>query len=110
MNACRTTTPLSRTARGKCAGRWWTAAGQDAFATQWTEPARRLSVSTIDELGAASLSFSSLSGWRVLGLRVRFIVLTDDVWRARGYGDFYSYCLVAEWVADIALAAEVSVR
>jgi fructose-1,6-bisphosphatase/inositol monophosphatase family enzyme len=46
-----------------------------------TEPARRLSVSA-----------------------------TDDVWRARGYGDFYSYCLVAEGVADIALAAQVSLR
>jgi histidinol-phosphatase len=90
--------------------RWWAAAGHGAFGTVWTEPARRLSVSAIDELGAASLSFSSLSGWGVLGLRERFIVLTDDVWRARGYGDFYSYCLVAEGVADIALAAEVSVR
>jgi histidinol-phosphatase len=90
--------------------RWWAAAGQGAYATRWTEPARRLSVSAIDELGAASLSFSSLSAWGVLGLRERFIVLTDDVWRARGYGDFYSYCLVAEGVADIALAAQVSLR
>jgi histidinol-phosphatase len=90
--------------------RWWAAAGQGAFSTERTEPARRLSVSAIDELGEASLSFSSLSGWGILGLRERFIVLTDDVWRARGYGDFYSYCLVAEGVADIALAAEVSVR
>ncbi|HYZ67333.1 MAG TPA: inositol monophosphatase family protein [Mycobacterium sp.] len=90
--------------------RWWAAAGQGAFATSWTEPAQRLSVSAIDELGAASLSFSSLSGWGVLGLRERFIVLTDDVWRARGYGDFYSYCLVAEGTVDVALAAEVSIQ
>ena len=90
--------------------RWWAAAGDGACATRWTEPARRLSVSAIEDLGAASLCFSSLSGWGVLGLRERFIVLADDVWRARGYGDFYSYCLVAEGVADIALAAQVSVR
>jgi histidinol-phosphatase len=90
--------------------RWWAAAGQGACATRWAEPARRLAVSTIDELGAASLAFSNLSSWGVLGLRERFIVLTDDVWRARGYGDFYSYCQVAEGVADIALAAQVSVR
>jgi histidinol-phosphatase len=90
--------------------RWWAAAGRGASATRWTEPARRLSVSTIDELGTASLSYSNLSSWGVLGLRERFIVLTDDVWQARGYGDFYSYCLVAEGVADIALAAQVSVR
>jgi histidinol-phosphatase len=90
--------------------RWWAAAGLGACATRWTEPARRLSVSAIDDLGAASLSFSALSGWGVLGLRERLIVLTDDVWQARGYGDFYSYCLVAEGIADIALAAQVSVR
>ncbi|MGZ6800477.1 MAG: inositol monophosphatase family protein, partial [Mycobacteriaceae bacterium] len=33
--------------------RWWAAAGQGACATRWTEPARRLSVSAIDDLGAA---------------------------------------------------------
>ncbi|ORW28126.1 histidinol-phosphatase [Mycobacterium paraense] len=90
--------------------RWWAAAGDGACTTRSTEPARRLSVSAIDDLQEASLCFSSLAGWGVLGLRERFIVLADDVWRARGYGDFYSYCLVAEGVADIALAAQVSVR
>src|ERR1700722_7281994 len=33
---------------------------------------RRLSVSSVSELGSASLSFSSLSGWAQLGLRERF--------------------------------------
>ncbi|WP_443188263.1 inositol monophosphatase family protein [Mycobacterium sp. 4D054] len=90
--------------------RWWAAAGQGAFATRWTEPTRRLAVSAIDDLGTANLTFSSLAGWGILGMRERFIVLTDDVWQARGYGDFYSYCLVAEGVADIALAAQASTR
>jgi histidinol-phosphatase len=90
--------------------RWWAAAGQGAFSTQQAGPARRLSVSPIGELRAANLSFSGLSGWAMLGIRERFIVLTDDVWQARGYGDFYSYCLLAEGTVDIALAAAVSVR
>lgn len=89
--------------------RWWAASGQGAFATVGDEPPRRLRVSSIDELAAASLSFSDLAGWAVRRLRERFIVLTDEVWRARGYGDFYSYCLVAEGAVDIALEPEVKV-
>ncbi|MGH3677786.1 MAG: histidinol-phosphatase [Mycobacterium sp.] len=88
--------------------RWWAAAGQGAFSVVGAEPPRRLRVSSIDELAAASLSFSSLSGWAARGLRERFIALTDDVWRVRGYGDFYSYCLLAEGAVDIALEPEVS--
>jgi histidinol-phosphatase len=89
--------------------RWWAAAGQGAFAAVGVEPARRLAVSSVADLSAASLSFSSLSGWAVRGLRERFIVLTDAVWRVRGYGDFFSYCLVAEGAVDIAVEPEVSV-
>jgi histidinol-phosphatase len=88
--------------------RWWAAARQGAFAAVGAAPARRLSVSKIADLPSASLSFSSLSGWAARGLRERFIVLTDEVWRVRGYGDFYSYCLVAEGAVDIAAEPEVS--
>jgi histidinol-phosphatase len=35
--------------------------------------------------------------------------LTDEVWRVRAYGDFLSYCLVAEGAVDIAAEPEVSV-
>ena len=38
---------------------------------------------------------------------VPFLDLTDDVWRVRGYGDFWSYCLVAEGAVDIAVEPEV---
>ena len=37
----------------------------------------------------------------------RFIELTDTVWRVRGYGDFLSYCLLAEGAVDIAAEPEV---
>jgi histidinol-phosphatase len=50
-----------------------------------------------------------LSGWAQRGLRERFIELTDGVWRVRAYGDFLSYCLVAEGAVDIAAEPEVSV-
>ncbi|MCV7017673.1 histidinol-phosphatase [Mycolicibacterium aichiense] len=87
--------------------RWWAGRGLGAFARAGDEQARPLSVSGVAELGSASLSFSSLSGWADLGLRDQFIGLTDDVWRVRGYGDFFSYCLVAEGAVDIAAEPEV---
>jgi histidinol-phosphatase len=89
--------------------RWWAAGGAGAFATVDGSPARRLSVSSVAQLNSASLSFSSLSGWAKLGLRERFLELTDTLWRVRAYGDFLSYCLVAEGAVDIAAEPEVSV-
>jgi histidinol-phosphatase len=65
-------------------------------------------VSSVADLESASLSFSSLSGWATLGLRDRLIELTDAVWRVRAYGDFLSYCLLAEGAVDIAAEPEVS--
>lgn len=89
--------------------RWWAAAGQGAFASVDDDAPYSLSVSAVAEMDSASLSFSSLSGWAQLGLREQFIELTDDVWRVRGYGDFLSYCLLAEGAVDIAAEPEVSV-
>ena len=89
--------------------RWWAARGRGAFATVDGGAPRRLSVSAVAQLDSASLSFSSLSGWAQRGLRHRFIELTDAVWRVRAYGDFFSYCLVAEGAVDIAAEPEVSV-
>ena len=87
--------------------RWWAPRGAGAFAALDGSAPRRLSVSSVAELNSASLSFSSLSGWAQRGLRERFLELTDAVWRVRAYGDFLSYCLVAEGAADIAAEPEV---
>ena len=89
--------------------RWWAATGEGAFVTVGDAPARRLSVSSVAQLDSASLSFSSLSGWAQLGVRDRFLELTDEVWRVRAFGDFLSYCFVAEGAVDIAAEPEVSV-
>jgi histidinol-phosphatase len=85
--------------------RWWARQGGGAFAAAAGSPAHRVSVSSVAELPAASLSFSSLSGWPD---RAAFLDLTDAVWRVRGYGDFLSYCLLAEGAVDIAAEPEVS--
>ncbi|MEZ0053210.1 histidinol-phosphatase [Mycobacterium sp. MAA66] len=85
--------------------RWWAGTGQGAF-TSFGGRARPISVSGVDTLDAASLSFSDLTtGWD--DKREQFLALTDAVWRVRGYGDFWSYCLVAEGAIDIAVEPEV---
>src|SRR5580692_3203985 len=89
--------------------RWWASAGAGAFVAVGDTAVRRLSVSSVAQLNSASMSFSSLSGWNDLGLRDRFLDLTDDVWRVRAFGDFLSYCFVAEGAVDIAAEPEVSV-
>jgi histidinol-phosphatase len=89
--------------------RWWAATGAGAFVTVGSAEPRRLSVSSVAQLDSASLSFSSLSGWTQLGVRDRFLDLTDEVWRVRAFGDFLSYCFVAEGAVDIAAEPEVSV-
>jgi histidinol-phosphatase len=85
--------------------RWWASSGRGAF-TSFDGDARRVSVSGVDDVASASLSYSDLTtGWGEL--RSRFLALTDAVWRVRGYGDFWSYCLVAEGAVDIAVEPEV---
>ncbi|MFD3812167.1 histidinol-phosphatase [Rhodococcus sp. NPDC058639] len=88
--------------------RWWAAAGAGAFVAYDSGEARRITVSQVRALEASSLSFSSLTGWRDRGMREQFVALTDDVWRVRAYGDFFSYCLLAEGALEIALEPEVS--
>ncbi|WP_280509788.1 histidinol-phosphatase [Nocardia farcinica] len=90
------------------ARRWWAASGSGAWTSFHPGAPRPITVSAVGELDAASLAFSSLSGWRERGLRERFLDLTDAVWRVRGYGDFFSYCLLAEGAVDIATEPEVS--
>ena len=89
--------------------RWWAAAGTGSYTGKSLANAQRIHVSKVSRLSDASLSYSSLTGWRDRGVRDRFLELTDEVWRTRAYGDFWSYCLVAEGAVDIACEPEVKV-
>ena len=96
--------------------RWYAARGTGAFKTaagiaappgaQVSAP-RRLNVSRVGDLDQASLSYASLGGWQELGKRTEFLDLCDAVWRTRGFGDFWSYMMVAEGVVDIAAEPEL---
>ncbi|AQQ14617.1 Histidinol-phosphatase [Corynebacterium glaucum] len=90
------------------ARRWYASSGAGAWRTFGGQGLKRLSVSGVAEVEDASLSMSSLSGWTDRGLRDNFLGLAEQTWRLRGYGDFFSYCLVAEGAVDIAAEPEVS--
>lgn len=90
------------------ARRWYAADGHGAWRTFAGGRPTRVRASQVSDLRDASLSFSSLEGWAQRGLRDPFLALTERTWRLRGYGDFFSYCLVAEGAVDIAAEPEVS--
>ncbi len=87
--------------------RWWAAKGTGAWTGRSLSQATRLHVSGVSSLEDASLSYSSLGGWKDLGLHEQFLSLTEDVWRTRAYGDFWSYMLVAEGAVDAAMEPEL---
>ncbi|MFF2654353.1 inositol monophosphatase family protein [Streptomyces sp. NPDC058045] len=94
--------------------RWWAGQGLGAF-TRTTLPGtpdapRQIHTSRIADLADASLSYSSLTGWRQLGLLAGFLQLHDTTWRQRAFGDFWSYMLLAEGAVDIAAEPEVALH
>jgi histidinol-phosphatase len=66
-------------------------------------------VSKVASLDDASLSYSSASSWRTVGRYDEFLRLSDDCWRTRAYGDFWSYMLVAEGAVDVAAEPDLEV-
>lgn len=88
--------------------RWWASAGQGAWTMVGRGDVTRCQVSDVDDIGQASLSYSSLSGWEERGLLDGFLDLNRAVWRTRAFGDFWSHLLVAEGAVDIACEPEVS--
>jgi len=76
--------------------RWWAARGEGAFAD-----GRPIRVSGVSELADAQLSFAGLEDWGAAGRLDALLELARRCWRTRGFGDFWSYMLVAEGAVDI---------
>ncbi|CAN5196661.1 MAG: inositol monophosphatase family protein [Nocardioides sp.] len=89
--------------------RWWASTGHGAWTGRSLMKASQIAVSDIRRLEDASLSYASLSGWDEHRKFDEFIALTRRVWRTRGYGDFWSYMLLAEGAVDIAAEPELEV-
>jgi histidinol-phosphatase len=86
--------------------RWWGVRGGGAFANG--QPIR---VSTIDRIDEAHLSHAGTANFAKFRGPVAhegINRLAADVWRDRGFGDFWMHMLVAEGAVDIALEPIVS--
>jgi histidinol-phosphatase len=88
--------------------RWFAATGSGAYTVFNAGAPRQISVSSVSRLADASISFSDLAYFPDQPARDRFLDLAGAAWRLRGYGDFWSYCLVAEGAVDLAVEPEVS--
>lgn len=85
--------------------RWWAATGHGAWSKATNHSAsraRRLTVSSVDDLADASVSYNNLKGWDDAGRLTALVALSRSVGRTRAYGDMWSYMLVAEGAIDIA--------
>lgn len=78
------------------ARRWWAVRGEGAFAD-----GRRVHVSGVAELAGAQLSLAGLEDWEAAGRLDALLELGRSCWRTRGFGDFWSYMLVAEGAVDV---------
>jgi histidinol-phosphatase len=61
---------------------------------------RRLAVSTVDRLDEAQVLFRSVLDMRASRVAAGFDRLIGDVWRERGFGDFWGYTLVSDGAAE----------
>ncbi len=93
--------------------RWFSWQGGGAWAADvvrggWDrDSAAPISVSSVDDVAASSLVYSSLPSVVASGLAPGFVDLLGSVWRDRGLGDFYGYMLVAEGAAEAMVEAEL---
>lgn len=89
------------------ARRWFAREGGGAFTIDVQGNIRQIQVSKVSQLSDASISFSGLRGWRLVGLAEKFSKLAESCWRQRAYGDFWSHLLVAEGAVDISTEPEL---
>ena len=82
-------------------GRWFGWRGGGAWArTLGDDAPRRIAVSAIATIDDASIVYTSRPMIDRSGLAPGFDVLLGAAWRDRGFGDFWSYMLVAEGAAE----------
>jgi histidinol-phosphatase len=89
--------------------RWWAHRGGGAWARDRgaTEP-RRIEVSGVTSLGDAQVLYGSGRDIADSGRAPGFEALLRDVWRERGFGDFWGYALIAEGAAEVMVEVELS--
>ena len=81
--------------------RWHAARGMGAWTVSRANPApKRLRVSSIDRVGDAQVLFRSVNDMHDSRVAAGYDRLIREVWRERGFGDFWGYALVADGAAE----------
>ena len=89
--------------------RWWARRGGGAWARSAGDPRpRRIRVSRVAALGDAQLLYGSGHDIEASGRAPGFHDLLGDVWRERGFGDFWGYALLAEGAAEAMVEVDLS--
>ncbi len=90
--------------------RWYAWRGGGAWAVHANEAAepRRLAVSSVTAIGDAQVLYGSGRDIVASGRMPGFEALLRDVWRERGFGDFWGYALVAEGAAEAMVEVSLS--
>ncbi|HLO36163.1 MAG TPA: inositol monophosphatase family protein, partial [Candidatus Deferrimicrobium sp.] len=88
--------------------RWWARRGGGAWARSADDAAgRRIRVSRVESLGDAQVLYGSGHDIEASGRAPGFHDLLGDVWRERGFGDFWGYALLAEGAAEAMVEVEL---
>jgi histidinol-phosphatase len=88
--------------------RWYAWRGGGAWVIEHDTQPRGIRVSAIAKLGDASLSTSSIAELEAAAVTPGFATLARAVWRERGYGDFWSYALLADGALDAMVETDLS--
>jgi histidinol-phosphatase len=81
--------------------RWWARRGGGAWARSADDTApRRIRVSGVSSLADTLFLYGSGRDIEASGRAPGFHALLNDVWRERGFGDFWGYALLAEGAAE----------
>ena len=83
--------------------RWWAARGLGAWHRDIDGSERRIRVSRVASVDDAQILYGSRRENVASGLMPGFDKLIEDAWRARGFGDFWGYALLAEGCAEAML-------
>jgi histidinol-phosphatase len=85
---------------------WWAGRGLGAWTRGPDGRQRSIATSAITGLADTHLLFGEAN--QLLHRAPGFAGLLDDVWRSRGFGDCWMYCLLAEGTAEAVLEADLS--
>jgi histidinol-phosphatase len=88
---------VSAPAQGR---RWWAARGEGAYSDR--SPDTPLSVSRIAAIEDAQVIYGDVDWYERTGRLDGLLELIRRCWRARGFGEYWQYMLVAEGLAEVA--------